>query len=113
MNSPLESVCLDRSADIPGDAKGGGPTRASKEPGRSAKDPGHFLASLNCASAQADGDSGGGLVMQRHDFALDTTVGPGVFSTSKVASWTAPLSCVQLHRTEGKSCSLTRRAHLG
>ena len=51
--------------------------------------------------------------MQRHDFALDTTVGPGVFSTSKVASWTAPLSCVQLHRTEGKSCSLTRRAHLG
>ena len=80
-----EISCVARSAKLAREGGEGGLTRACKEPGRSAKDPGHLLASLNCASAQAAEDGGGGgLVMQRHDFALDTTVGPGVFSTSKV-----------------------------
>ena len=79
-----------RSAKIPKEAREGDLTGASKVPGRSAKDPGHLLASLNCASAQAEEDGSSGLAMQRHDFALDSSVGPGVFSTSKVASWTLP-----------------------
>ena len=79
-------VLCHRSAKIPKQGKEGDLTGASKEPGRSAKDPGHLLASLNCASAQAEEDGGSGLAMQRHDFALDSSVGPGVFSTSKVTS---------------------------
>ena len=60
-----------RSAKIPKEAREGDLTGVSKVPGRSAKDPGHLLASLNCASAQAEEDGSSGLAMQRHDFALD------------------------------------------
>ena len=59
------------------------PKEDSASPARSAKDPGHLLASISCASAQAKGERGG-TVMQRHDLALDTTLGPGAFSHSKV-----------------------------
>ena len=51
---------------------------------RSPRDPGHLLASLSCANAQVKDDSP--VVMQRHDFALDTTLGPAVFSHSKVST---------------------------
>lgn len=77
----------DRSPKLPREGVKGDLARASKEPGSSAKDPGHLLASLSCASAQAEGDGGSGFIMQRHEFALDTVVGPGAFSTSKVACW--------------------------
>ncbi len=89
----MQIDCKHRSAKLPKEVAEEDVSSGSKEPGRSAKDPGHLLASLNCASAQAKGNDGG-LIMQRHDFALVTTVGPGVFSPSKVRCRTMPDSQV-------------------
>ena len=94
------------------------PKEDSATPARSAKDPGHLLASMNCASAQAKGE-GGGTVVQRHDFALDTSLGPGAFSHSKVRAACGAGRCMKQGRAnamcgrwpqEGKSLMLLPHA---
>ena len=82
LNSQGMSRSTQSSAEVSGSGGSGGKDTAAAQR-RSLRDPGHLLASLSCANAQVKDESS--VVMQRHDFALDTTLGPAAFSHSKVS----------------------------